>query len=523
VPERETAGTLRCLIEVTRLARAGGSLQLRLGDLARTIGESLGYETVAITLYRPAWDDFCVTAVSGREQARETLMGCTRTHEDYFPLLDERFLRRGAYVIPEGAHDWSSSGTTYTPPVDPVPGDPGAWHPEDVLLVPLKTSDGSLLGVMSVDEPASLRRPDDDELDVLMSVAEHVSLAIEDAQADETVARHGASLQHLLQVSSRLAETNNVDEILQSVADGIRRALGFERVSIELAHPTDSGFVPRSSAGWGAAGPPPSGLSPDMIAPLLDPDYEIEGCYLLPFDVATSRAPHSRYASTLNGSGPHAWIRHWLVVPLIDSNGSVQGFIWPDDPDDRLLPTREKMQALRLFANQASTALESADRFKELQFLADHDPLTRLPNRRAFVRQLETETARSARYGHPFSLVLCDLDEFKQLNDRAGHLVGDDELVRFASRLTDSIRAPDYAYRIGGDEFALILVEATDAEARSVIERVSAAMAGGDPVLHASFGVAVFDQQGSSDDLFRRADEAMYSAKRSGGNIAVAA
>jgi diguanylate cyclase (GGDEF)-like protein len=523
VPEPDPTGTLRCLIEVTRLARAGGSLQVRLGDLARTIGESLGYETVAITLYRPAWDDFCVTAVSGREQARETLLGCTRTHDDYGPLLDERFLRRGAYVIPAGAHDWSGSGTTYTPPVDPVSDDPGAWHPEDVLLLQLKTGDGSLLGVMSVDEPASLRRPNDDELDILVTVAEHVSLAIEDAQSDETVARHGASLQHLLQVSSRLAETKSVEEILQSVADGIRRALGFERVSIELTHPTRDGFVPRASAGWGAAGPPPSDLGPQTIAPLLDPEYEIEGCYLLPFDVATSRVPYSRYVSTLNGSGPRAWIRHWLVVPLVDSEGSLQGFIWPEDPDDRLLPTREKMQALRLFANQASTALESAARFEELQFLADHDPLTRLPNRRAFVRQLDAETARSVRYGQPFSLVLCDLDEFKQLNDRAGHLVGDDELVRFAGRLTDSVRLGDFAYRIGGDEFALILVGATDAESRRVIERVSAAMAGGNPVLQASFGVAVFDQQGSSDDLFRRADEAMYAAKRSGGNIAVAA
>jgi diguanylate cyclase (GGDEF)-like protein len=225
----------------------------------------------------------------------------------------------------------------------------------------------------------------------------------------------------------------------------------------------------------------------------------------------------------LNGTGPLAWFRHSLVVPLVNSDGALQGFIWPDDPGDRLLPTRENMQALRLFANQASTALESAARFEELQFLADNDPLTRMPNRRAFVRQLEMETARSVRYGHQFALVLCDLDEFKELNDRAGHLVGDDELVRFASRLTDSIRASDFAYRIGGDEFALILVEAADAEARLVIERVNAAMAGGDPVLHASFGVAVFDQQGTSDDLFRRADEAMYSAKRSGGSIAVAA
>ena len=367
-------------------------------------------------------------------------MGCTRTWEDFRPLLDERFLRRGAYVIPAGEHDWSRSGTSYTPPVDPVLDDPDAWHPDDVLLVPLKTSHGSLLGVMSVDEPDSLRRPVDGDLDVLVSVADHVALAIEDAQADETVARHGASLTHLLQVSLRLGETRSIDTMLQSVADGIRRALDFERVSIELADPSTGGFVPRSSTGWGSGGPPPSGLTRETIAALLDPEYEVEGCYLLPFAVATERVPQSRYASTLNGSGPHAWQRHWLVVPLHDNDGTLQGFIWADDPGDRLLPAREKMQALRLFANQASTALESAARVQELQFLADHDPLTRLANRRAFVRQLEAETARSHRYGHPFALVLCDLDQFKELNDRSGHLVGDDELVRFAGRLTGSIR-----------------------------------------------------------------------------------
>jgi diguanylate cyclase (GGDEF)-like protein len=508
---------------VTRLARAGGSLPERLGDLARTIGESLGYETVAITLYRPAWDDFRVTAVSGREQARTTLMGCTRTWDDFRPLLDERFLRRGAYVIPAGAHDWSRSGTSYTPPVDPVPDDPDAWHPDDVLLVPLKTSDGSLLGVMSVDEPDSLRRPDDGELDILVSLADHVALAIEDAQANETAARHGASLAHLLQVSLRLGQTRSVDTMLQSVADGIRRALEFERVSIELADPATGAFVPRSSTGWGAGGAPPSGLTRETIAPLLDPDYDVEGCYLLPCEVATARVPQSRYASTLNGTGPRAWQRHWLVVPLQDNDGTLQGFIWADDPGDRLLPTREKMQALRLFANQASTALESSARVQELQFLADHDPLTRLANRRAFVRQLEAETARSLRYGHSFALVLCDLDQFKELNDRSGHLVGDDELVRFATRLTASIRGSDFAYRVGGDEFAMILVEATDAEARVVIDRVDDTTEDGARGLRASFGVAVFEQQGSSDDLFRRADEAMYLAKRSDGSVAVAA
>src|SRR5204862_3195814 len=131
----------------------------------------------------------------------KTLLGCTRTHDDYRPLLDERFLRRGAYVILAGAHDWSSSGTIYSPPVDPVPDDPKAWHPEDVLLVPLKTSDGSLLGVMSVDEPASRRRPNNDDLDVLVTVAEHIALAIEDAQTIAVAERNRAGIEHLLKVS----------------------------------------------------------------------------------------------------------------------------------------------------------------------------------------------------------------------------------------------------------------------------------------------------------------------------------
>jgi diguanylate cyclase (GGDEF)-like protein len=507
---------------VSHLARSGGSLPARLDELAGTIGESLGYATVVITLFRPAWDDFSVTAVSGRPEARRALLGCTRTWDEYRPLLDDRFLRRGAYVIPAGEHDWSRSGASYTPPVEPVPDDPDAWHPDDVLLLPLKSSSGSLLGVMSVDEPTNLRRPDDDELDVLATVAEHVAFSIEGAQRDAVTTRYHASLQHLLLVSSRLTETLSVDVILHSVAEAIQRALGFERVSIELAHPLDGAMYPRASAGWGLAGPPPSGLNRDTISPLFDAEYEIEGCYLLPYEVARSRVNvRAQYATTMNGTGPLAWNRHWLVIPLHDRDGTLQGFIWVDDPSDRLLPSQEKVQALRLFANQATTALDAAARFEELQFLADHDPLTRLANRRAFVRQLDAEVARSQRYGHSFALVLCDLDHFKELNDRAGHLVGDDQLVRFAARLASSIRRADFAFRVGGDEFALILAEAGEVDARRVIERVAANVTDGGPELEASFGVAVFDQNGSSDDLFRRADAAMYEAKRSGGRVAV--
>jgi diguanylate cyclase (GGDEF)-like protein len=516
---------LRGLIEVTRLARSTGSLSARLERLAGAIGDSLGYATVVVTLYRPAWDDFRIAAVSGREEARRVLLGCTRSWDDFRPLLDDRFFRHGAYVIPNGSYDWSNAGATYTPPVAPIADDPDAWHPEDVLLRPLKGSDGGVLGMMSVDEPASMRRPTDDDLDVLAAVADHVALAIEDAQVDAVSARHRAALQHLLQVSSRLTDTSSVDDILQSVCEAIRRALGFQRVSVELVASQGNAFAPRAFAGWGPDGPPPSGLTTATFAPLLDPAFEVEGCFLLPLEGARARvSPASQWASTMNGHGPRAWQRHWLVVPLRDREGSLVGFIWVDDPSDRLLPAKEKLQALRLFANQSMAALDAAARFQELEFLAEHDSLTRLANRRAFVRQLEAETARSQRYGHVFTLVLCDIDDFKELNDRAGHLVGDDHLVRFARRLGASVRRADFAYRIGGDEFALILVETGEEDARLVVERLAEQLdtdvtAG----LRASFGVAVFDGTGDSDDLFRRADEAMYLAKRSDQSVAVAA
>src|SRR5207248_5553488 len=154
--------------------------------------------------------------------------------------------------------------------------------------------------------------------------------------------------------------------------------------------------------------------------------------------------------------GPRAWQHHWLLVPLHDTDGEVLGILWADEPDDRLLPSREKLQALRVFANQAAAAVVASAHLKEVRFLADHDPLTRLPNRRAFVERLDGEVARATRYGHTFALVLCDLDGSKLLNDRPGQAAGDEALQRFARTLQSGLRSGDEAFRIGGDEFALV-------------------------------------------------------------------
>jgi diguanylate cyclase (GGDEF)-like protein len=511
---------LRGLLEVTRLVRTVEELPELLDAIARTISETLGFRTVVINLYRPAWNDFLVATVHGNEDARAALLGSLRSIEEWEDLLSDRFLRNGAYVVPAGTYDWTSMSMSYVPQAQPGDGD-GAWHPEDALFLPLRHSAGHLLGVLSVDEPLSGRRPTDEELDVLVSFADHAALAVQSAQERADAERHQIALEQLLAVSSRLVSENGVDDILRSVCAAVRDALGFQNVLASLLNPLSGGLEVRAALGWSEdqidfAGP----VQYREVEGLFDPQFEIEGCYLLPSDEAERRLARESdrpvYVSELNGSGPWAWSHHWLLVPLQDENGEVIGILWADEPDDRLLPSAPRLQALRVFANQAAAAVRASQYVNELRFLADHDPLTRLLNRRAFVDRLDGEVARSVRYGRVVGLVLCDLDGFKELNDRYGHPAGDEALQLFARVLSGALRKGDDAFRIGGDEFALLIAEASDDDAREVVGRITAQL--GD--LHASFGVA--SCPGDAQDpqtLFRLADDALYQAKRNGSGV----
>jgi diguanylate cyclase (GGDEF)-like protein len=521
-----TISPLRGLVEVTRLLRAREDLPALLDAVARTIGESLGYGTVAVNLYRPAWDDFEVTTVYGNEEARAILLGNNRPGDDWNVLLSDRFERRGAYVVPSGAVDWNELGPSYVPQGGRS-CHPDAWDPEDALFVAMRDQRGLLLGIISVDEPLDGRRPTDDDLDVLVALADHAALALEAASEAAASARHQRALEELLAVSSRITgETSNV-EILRRVCTGIRDALDFQNVCAALVDTETGAVVPTATAGWQLDELQGRGqLTVAQVEPLLDDLFLREGCYLLTHDQARARLTSEVevYPSQLNGRGPWAWSRHWLIVPLLDGRGALLGIIWVDNPSDRLLPSADRLQALRIFANDAAAALVSGRHLGELRFLADHDPLTRLLNRRAFVNRLEGEVAGTRRYERAFGLVIADLDDFKQLNDRYGHAAGDEALVAFGAALKEGLRRPDDAFRIGGDEFAVILAEASEEDARQVVARVESLLAelsrSGAPWfadLRASFGCAACPTDATDPQtLFRLADEAQYDAKRNG-------
>jgi diguanylate cyclase (GGDEF)-like protein len=526
-----TIGRLTGLLEVTRLVRSEGDLAALLPAIAQTVAESLGFGTVAVSVYRPAWDDFRVEAVHGSGDVRELLLHQQRTWEEWEPLLDPVFERHGCYLLPWDEFDWSQDrSVSYVPRFAPSDA-PNAWHPEDALFVPLRHAEGHLLGVMSVDEPVSGQRPSDEDLRVLAALADHAAQAIQDAQAAAEAVRHGTALEHLLRVSARLTEMVSMEAVLQSVCEAIRAVLGFHNVSVELIDAGARRAVPKAVIGWTLEqieGSQSSDVA--VLEQLLDPAFEVEGCYLLPNDEGCRRLGIERpaFQSARNGRGPNAWDHHWLLIPLRDRAGALSGVIWADEPEDLLLPSRQRLQALRMFANQATTAVASAAQFEEVQFLADHDPLTRVGNRRAFTRRLAEEVTRAARYGGRFALVVLDVDGFKALNDRHGHHVGDRALEQIGEALRQAVRSSDSAFRLGGDEFAVLLEHTGPEEAARVVDRVGAGIAavdaGADTLLRASFGVAVGDGSVVDPDaLLRAADAAMYAAKRAGEGVRFAA
>jgi diguanylate cyclase (GGDEF)-like protein len=174
----------------------------------------------------------------------------------------------------------------------------------------------------------------------------------------------------------------------------------------------------------------------------------------------------------------------------------------------------------------ARPLLRSLNRVASVAEQAMLDPLTGAANRRGFERALAVELERSTRRGHPCALVIVDLDDFKAVNDRHGHGVGDDVLVMLAERLRDSVRSADTVARLGGEEFALLLPETGLAGALAVAERARSSFAasgmklkGGETLtVTASFGAADFPASPDRATLMRDADQALYAAKRLGKN-----
>jgi diguanylate cyclase (GGDEF)-like protein len=264
----------------------------------------------------------------------------------------------------------------------------------------------------------------------------------------------------------------------------------------------------------------------------------------------------SRFGEVLGATHDLDQLRRVIVEAAVEATGAVGGVLvgeggelvqsgFPDKGSERIeVPLRagrvgfgslmvfgdefgddDRMNAASLAA-QAVIALDNARLHRIVERQARIDGLTGLANRRACEDQLAVELARAERFGGPLAIVITDLDDFKEINDRFGHPAGDVVLREFARTLEDGIRDVDLAARWGGEEFVLLL-PGTDLDGAALVaERIRRALESrlvlapdGQPIpVTASFGVAAYPDDSSSQALLAAADGALYEAKRAGKN-----
>lgn len=214
-----------------------------------------------------------------------------------------------------------------------------------------------------------------------------------------------------------------------------------------------------------------------------------------------------------------------LIVPIF-LDGEFWGLIGFDDCSAPRRWGQPEVKALQIAAGTIGGAIRSMRAEEELRRLVSTDSLTGLSSRRAFLEGGRALLEKARHSGEALSLMILDLDQFKAVNDRFGHPAGDEALVAFARICRGVLRDDDLVGRTGGEEFGIVLPGVDAARAASLAEKLREAVSSnpvqtraGDLTLSVSIGVAAWTPAvGSLNDLFRRADTALYSAKRGGRN-----
>jgi len=215
-------------------------------------------------------------------------------------------------------------------------------------------------------------------------------------------------------------------------------------------------------------------------------------------------------------------LRFYAGAPLIDRNGYALGTIAVVDTQPRLF-NDEQRALLSDLSTLVITALESRHRANQLSHLAMTDYLTGLANRGEFERTVNSEISHSKRTDEPFSVLLMDLDDFKEINDTYGHAAGDEVLCEIGRRMMEQVRTEDLLARFGGDEFGAFVRQESDDSIEALAQRIINAvrkpitLSTGEKVnVGISIGIATFsDTVDSLSTLLGQADQALYKAKHS--------
>ena len=401
------------------------------------------------------------------------------------------------------------------------------------LIIPLATDEISF-GVLILEkfEPPFFNNDDITFLHLsLIQIARAVQDRILKAQlltTNQTLLKQTHLLSEILKISNLLKIHLSSHEILDEVAKGISKSLGFQRVLISLYRQNEKCFERFAHSGLDEQWEKISEIKPpeNNLLRHFKEEYKIGNCYFVRNVQPTQFTimPNRKKSQNQENWQPD----DALFIPLLTSNNKLLGVISADEPKDGKIPSLETLNALEILANQAVHALESAEIHSEVKHHAVVDGLTNLYNHRYFQESLSKLLKQSVVLNTPFSILMMDLDNFKEINDTFGHLAGDAILRSVGRTLIEVTRKNDVAARYGGEEFAVLLSGLDKTQAGMVAERIRSLvekMVITDESISVplkvtiSIGISSFPEHSKEQkELLKIADIALYRAKQAGKN-----
>jgi len=341
-------------------------------------------------------------------------------------------------------------------------------------------------------------------------------------------------LERLFEITRDVLGATSLDAALSSLARGVQDLFGWRFVTMVAAEEPNGELRRRVMLGYSEDVTRTRlyesidrGAFDDMLSQAV---RFFEDCYFFPAE-KEAHWERSIYTGHDPSSASRKYPMQWherdaLVLTLHDRDGVMIGYMSPDGPLNGEIPSAQTLRAMQVFVNLMGMALENARSQSRLQYEATHDSLTGLPNRTVFSLELARALEALGRNdGIDRAVLYLDLDEFKSINDTLGHLAGDEVLKEAAARLRAVMDEHCVVARMAGDEFAVLLVEATATRIAQVLDvlhqtlRLPYHIAGRSIVMTASIGVAPIDRQYASiAEVLRDADTAMYFAKGEGRN-----
>ena len=345
------------------------------------------------------------------------------------------------------------------------------------------------------------------DLDVLVTAAGQVSVAVENARLFADEQRRSRQLAFLNNISRTAISSDDPVHMLSEIATEIQKNFSFDHIGIGLLDRGTKEVEIKAEAGVAAH-------ATGKRIPL--------GTGILGRVARTGERALVQNALPGNLTGILPDSRAVLCVPITYGE-SLVGVLNVESRSENPFSPQDVL-ILNTLADLLATALHNAFVFQKLQQQSITDGLTGIKTRRFFWEALSAEWKRASRSGRPFSVVLIDLDKFKEVNDTMGHFEGDLVLARVGRLLEQKSRQSNVVARYGGDEFIVLMPETGPEQAQVLAERLRQWLAT-DPMLAehritGSFGVASYPMHGFAiEDIIRVADAGMYVSKRSGGNL----